>query len=78
VKAFNTFQNEFKPDYACDKGQISLKELSTEEMKELIEFGLDDVLDLDTKCGTQLNRCCHFFHADCLASYRTAEANKNF
>ncbi len=40
-----------------------------EEVREMVEFGLDDVLDVDTKCGSRLNRCCHYFHADCLASY---------
>ena len=78
VKPFSTYKSEFKADYACDKTDISLKQLINEEANEVVEFGLNDVVDVDTKCGTWLNRCCHYFHADCLASYRTAEANRNF
>jgi 5'-3' exonuclease len=39
-------------------------------------MGLDSVVDVDTKCGVQFNRCCHYFHTDCLRDYITAEFNK--
>lgn len=69
MKPFSTFKSDLITDYALDKNQISLKELNNEEIREVVEFGLDDVIDVDTKCGSRLNRCCHYFHADCLASY---------
>ena len=52
VKPFSTFKSEFKSDYASEKADISLKELINEEANEIVEFGLNDVVDIDTKCGT--------------------------
>ena len=78
VKPFSTYKNNFKPVYAGENFDTSIEQLIKDEANEVAELGLNQVVDVDTNCGTQLNRCCHYFHADCLATYRTAEANRNF
>lgn len=41
-------------------------------------YGLDGVVDHETKCGVQFNRCCHYFHTDCMEQYIIAEKKKSY
>lgn len=60
-----------------DGTELSLAELEKEQMQKAADFNLDGAIDLMSKCGAHLSRCCHFFHEDCLNNYIVAENKQN-